>query len=196
MTSTELGTRKLNEFLHVNGAEGNFNKSQKVILVASEFDEQTLSAVAWLNSNGVNMSCYKLIPYKINNEIYINVEQILPLSDYNEYYVDFLEKTSSLKKPGKKLTRRILPKIDTLLEWGVVREGDTIMAKDRNEEATLLKNGNVLVEGVESSMQKWLKELYGWSSIQTYVFAIHKDSRKSLSKIREEYMDARTEESE
>ena len=83
-----------------------------------------------------------------------------------------------------------------MLEWGVVREGDTIIAKDRNEEATLLKNGNVLVDGVESSMQKWLKELYGWSSIQTYVFAIHKDSGKSLAKIREEYMDARTEESE
>jgi CRISPR/Cas system-associated exonuclease Cas4 (RecB family) len=41
LTSSELGNRKLNEFLQVNGAENNFNKNQKVVLVASEFDEQT-----------------------------------------------------------------------------------------------------------------------------------------------------------
>ncbi|OAS85965.1 hypothetical protein [Metabacillus litoralis] len=196
LTSTELGNRKLTEFLHVNGAEANFNKNQKVILVASEFDEQTLSAVAWLNSNGVNISCYKLIPYKINGDVYINVEKLLPLNNYNDYYVDFLEKNITLKKTGKKLSRRNLPKIDAMIEWGVVKAGDTILAKDRNEEAMLLKNGNVLVNDVELSMQKWLKELYGWSSIQTYVFAIHKDSGKSLSKIREEYMNAIMENSE
>lgn len=60
LTSYELGIRKLNEFLRVNEAEKSFNKKQKIILVASDFDEQTLSAVAWLNSNNVDMSCYKL----------------------------------------------------------------------------------------------------------------------------------------
>ena len=41
---------------------------------------------------------------------------------------------------------------------------------------------------------KVVKEIYGWSSIQTYVFAIHKDSGKSLPKIREEYMHKKVEE--
>lgn len=34
-----------------------------------------------------------------------------------------------------------------------------------------------------------LKELYGWSSVQTYVFAVHKESGKTLSQIREEYIE-------
>ncbi|WP_077212423.1 hypothetical protein [Bacillus dakarensis] len=63
------------------------------------------------------------------------------------------------------------------------------MAKDREDEGTLLSNGNVLVDGKELSMQKWLKDLYGWSSIQTYVFAIHKESGKALSDIRREYLE-------
>lgn len=71
LTSYELGIRKLNEFLKVTGSENNFNKKQKIILAASDYDEQTLSAVAWLNSNNVDMSCFKLIPYKIGNEVYI-----------------------------------------------------------------------------------------------------------------------------
>lgn len=32
-------------------------------------------------------------------------------------------------KKNKDITRRILPKIDTLLEWGVVKPGDIIVAK-------------------------------------------------------------------
>ena len=108
--------------------------------------------------------------------------------------MNFLEKTSTLKKPGKKLSRRNLPKIDAMLEWGVVKEGDTIVAKDREDEADLLSNGNVLVVVRRLSMQKWLKDIYGWSSVQTYVFAIHKESGKSLHKIREEYMDKIAEE--
>ncbi|WP_338786228.1 hypothetical protein [Metabacillus sp. FJAT-53654] len=106
LTSTDLGNRKLTEFLHVNEAQANFNKNQKIILVASEFNEQTLSAVAWLNSNGVIISCYKLIPYKINRDVYINVEKVLPLNDYNDYYVDFFEKTTALKTRKKTITQK------------------------------------------------------------------------------------------
>ena len=84
LTSAELGTRKLTEFLRVNGSEINFNKNQKIILVASDYDEQTLSAVAWLNSNNVDISCFKMIPYEINDEVYINIEKVLPVNTYND----------------------------------------------------------------------------------------------------------------
>jgi hypothetical protein len=46
-----------------------------------------------------------------------------------------------------------------------------------------------MVNDKEQSIQACLKEIYGWSSVQTYEFAIHKESGKSLSKIREEYME-------
>jgi len=34
-----------------------------------------------------------------------------------------------------------------MLDWGVVKEGDIITAKSQENEGTLLKNGNVSVEG-------------------------------------------------
>ncbi|WP_062350675.1 hypothetical protein [Bacillus kwashiorkori] len=189
LTSVELGMRKLMEFLQENGAEDSFNKSQKIILIASDFDEQTLSAVSWLNSNNVDITCFKMIPYKINEEVYIHIEKVLPLNTYKDYYVDFLERpgVNSVKKQS--ITRRSLPKITDMLEWGVVKVGDTIVAKGREDEATLLPSGNVEVNGEEVSLQKWLKDLFGWSSVQTYVFAIHKLSGKSLADIRREYME-------
>ncbi|MFC2949211.1 hypothetical protein [Virgibacillus sediminis] len=194
LTSAELGTRKLIGFLRENGAESNFNKNQKIILVASDFDEQTLSAVAWLNRNSVDISCFKIIPYKINDQVYTNIEKVLLLSTYRDYYVNFLDSPIKSSSQKKGFTRRVLPKINEMLEWGAVKAGDTIVAKGREDEGTLLANGNVEVNGEEISMQKWLKELFGWSSIQTYVFAVHKGSGKTLSQIREEYMEREQEE--
>ncbi len=190
LTSYELGIRKLNEFLRVNEAEKSFNKKQKITLVASDFDEQTLSAVAWLNNNNVDMSCYKLIPYKFNEEVYLYTEKLLPVNNYDDYYVNLMDKSlPAIVKNNKGIKRRSLPKIDVMLDWGVVKEGGIIIAKGREDEGTVLANGNVMVNGKEHSMQVWLKEIYGWSSVQTYVFAVHKESRKTLSQSRREYME-------
>lgn len=188
LTPFELGYRKLIEFLEANDSEKSFNTKQRIILVASDFDEQTLSAVAWLNSNNVDISCYKLIPYEINEDVFINVEKILPINDVNEYYVNFSDPIK--KTTTKKITRRTLPKIQDMLNWGVVREGDILLPKGRENqsEAILLNDGNVNVNGEVKSMHVWLKEIYEWSSVQSYAFAIHKETNKTLSQIREEYM--------
>ena len=190
LTFYELGIRKLSDFLRVNEAEKSFNKKQKIILVASEFDEQTLSAVAWLNRNHVDIRCYRLIPYKLKEQMYIYMEKLLPVTNYHDFYINLMDKPFQASfNRNKKSMRRKLPKIDAMLEWGVVREGDILVAKGRDDEGTLLANGNVRVNGEEKSIQGWLKEVYGWSSVQTYGFVIHKKSGKPLSQIREEYME-------
>jgi len=196
LTPYELGIRKINEFLRDNNAENIFNEKQRIILVASDYDEQTLSAVAWLNSNNVDISCFKLIPYKINNDLFINAEKILPLTDYDDFYVSLMDKASPKLKQHNKTVRRILPKIDSLLDWGVVKEGDILIAKNRDDEATLLNNGDVLVDGKDVSIQMWLKGVYGWSSVATYAFAVHKETGKTLSQIREKYMNQQSAEAE
>ncbi|WP_253701145.1 hypothetical protein [Bacillus sp. FJAT-29814] len=170
LTSYELGIRKLNEFLKVNEAENSFNKKQKIILIASDFDEQTLSAVSWLINNRVDMSCIKLTPYKVDGIIYLHAEKLLPVANYADYYVNLMDKTlPSPVKRNKGGTRRTLPKIDAMLNWGVVKAGDIIIAKDRGDEGMLLPNGNIMVDAKEQSMQAWLRDIYGWSSVQTYV---------------------------
>ena len=195
LTSFELGIRKLNDFLRANDAEKDFNEKQRIILVASEFDEQTLSAVAWLNKNDVDMSCFRLTPYKLNEEAYFYAEKLLPVTDYDDYYVNLMDQPVAASISGdRKITRRSLPRIDSLLEWGVVKAGDVIVAKGTEEEAILLKNGNIVANDEEMSLQAWLRGIYGWSSVETYGFSIHKESAKSLSQIRKEYMQQKEKE--
>lgn len=160
LTSFELGFRKLNEFLKFNEAQNSFNEKQRIILAASDFDEQTLSAVAWLNSNNVDISCFKLTPFKINDQVYLNAEKILPVPEYSDYYINLLTKADmESPKKGISFTKRVLPKIDALIAWGAVKPGDVIVAKGRTDEGILQANGNVLVDGREQSMQLWLKNL-------------------------------------
>ncbi|WP_462411445.1 hypothetical protein [Neobacillus sp. Marseille-QA0830] len=191
LTIAELANRNIVSFFRDNNiAIEDFNQRQQIILVASDFDDQTKSAVAWLNSNGVEMYCYKLIPYKIKDEIYIETQKILPLDHYEDYYVGLSDKTSTSKIKRKRQTiRRQLPRIDSMLEWGVVKEGDLLRAKNHDDTAILMKNGNVKINDEEKSIQQWLREVTGWSSVETYAFTIHEETGKTLSEIRKEYME-------
>jgi hypothetical protein len=76
LTSYELGIRKLYEFLIENDSEKNFNQNQRIILAAFDYDEQTLSAVTWLIKNNVDISCFKLKPFKVDDEAYIDTKRL------------------------------------------------------------------------------------------------------------------------
>lgn len=187
LTSVEIANRCLNEFIAQNNIT-TFNAKQRIILAASEFDEQTLSAVAWLNSNQVDIACYQICPYRVDDKIFLDVKKILPVADYDDFYVS-VSKGPGLQRGRKKdISRRPLPKIDAMLEWGIVKPGDIIVAKSTTEEATLLENGQVDTGHGAVSMQQWLKNVYGWSSVQTYAFAVDKKTNKTLMELRAEYM--------
>lgn len=194
LTSSELAKRILADFMTQNNiADSVFNKRQRIILISSGFDSQTLSAVAWLNSNHVDISCFQLCPFKFGSDILVDMKRVLPLTVYEDYYVDIADPANpqkSIKKSGSKTS---LPKIDQMLEWGVVQAGDVIIPKGRTEEATLLESGQVRTADGEMSMQAWLKGIYGWQSVQTYAFAVLKRTGETLSEIRAEYMKQETE---
>ena len=189
LTSSEIAQRQLRDFFDRNGIKA-FNEHQRIILVASEFDEQTLSAVAWLNSNQVDISCYQICPYRLGKTVLIDMKKVLPVLEYEDFYVSIASSGSITKGKRKDITRRVLPKIDALLEWGVVEAGDVLIAKGTTEEAVLQSDGRVKTpDGEKTSIQRWLKCVFGWSSVETYAFSVHKETGKTLSELRREYME-------
>lgn len=196
LTSIEIAQREVKSFISANG-NPQFNRKQRIMLVASDFDEQTLSAVAWLNSNNVDISCYQILPLQMENKTLIDIKKILPLEDYDDYYVKIANSSSMsyTKRESSDITKRSLPKIDKLMEWGIVKAGDQIKAKNKDDTATLMNDGKVKNNKTNeiTTMQQWLKPLYGWPSIQTYVFAIDVKTGKSLSELRAEYMESHQE---
>jgi hypothetical protein len=192
-TPFEFGIKIINEFLRTNQAFNNFNEKQRIILVAGEFDDQTLSSVAWLNKNNLDISCFTLEPYQINKETIILPKKILPLMSYNDFFVKIPSRgnNSSLRLTTKG-KRESLPRIEALLRWNILKTGQKIYARDFPVEIVTLKaNGQVLTKAKkEMSLHDWLKSLYKWSSVHSYYYAMDLDSKKSLSDLRREFMES------
>lgn len=64
-----------------------FNKNQRIILVAGEFSEDLLSAVTWLILKDIDIECIKLESYKHNGDLFIYPRKILPTPDISENIV-------------------------------------------------------------------------------------------------------------
>lgn len=196
LTDVEIAQRQLDDFME--GSEmTSFNEHQRIILVASDFDEQTLSAVAWLNSNNVDISCYQICLYSLKDETanvtktLIDMKRLLPLDSYDDFYVNITYKSPLLKGEKKGVARRTLPRLKDMLQWGVVKVGDVLVAKDKNTEnkVTLISERQVKTnDGKVLSIQSWLKTVFTWPSIATYGYTVHEATGKTLSELRSEYM--------
>lgn len=192
-TTNEYGNKKLLEFLRQNGSEKTFNKKQRIILIASSFDAQTKSAVAWLIINGIDISCFKIYPKKINSNIYISVEKELPLPDIEDYFVDV--KTKDKKKYtdyNTKIQRAYLPRMDKLIENKIVKSGDRLFIKGYKEDnfvATLIDEKYVNYNGKKITLNEWGREITNWSAVNMYENVILESANKTLDELRKESID-------
>ncbi|QOY52732.1 hypothetical protein [Candidatus Sulfurimonas baltica] len=69
----------------------NFASDVRIILVSSDFSKELTTSVMWLNERDLDIRCYRLIPYKHNEDILIDVQQIIPLPEAESYQVKVRE---------------------------------------------------------------------------------------------------------
>ena len=191
LTCPELGKRIVTDFLEKNNAERTFNQKQRIILLASDFDEQTLSAVAWLISNGLDIAAFRITPKKFQEQVFFDVSQVLPPDDIEDFYVDIAApEHHTATRLNSTRTRTSLPRIKKLMEWNIVHRGDTlVIVNQENSEAEVMDHKRVRYHGEEISFNEWGQRVTGWSSICIYDWAKQKDAGKTLSELRKEKMD-------
>lgn len=69
----------------------NFASDVRIILVSSDFSKELTTSVMWLNERDLDIRCYRLIPYKHNDDVLIDVQQIIPLPEAESYQVKVRE---------------------------------------------------------------------------------------------------------
>lgn len=197
LTSNERAKRNLDSFLKENNAINTFNKKQRIVLIASSFDEYTLSAVSWLIANKVDISCHSLEPIQIENDYFIEVTKILPPLKLEDYYTSIKSKNSkSENKTKSNITRTTLPNMVKLFEWGILKKDDKVKIKGYDESiATVIDSKKILVDGTELKYNEWGQNITGWSSINIYAWTILIDKNKTLDELRREKMEALENES-
>jgi len=193
LTPEELGKRIVNGFLSKNNADKSFNKRQRIILVSSTFDEQTLSAAAWMSANGIDISCISLNPIRAvgspNGPLYLAAKKLIPAKKIEDFFVEFRERADSIASDiaissETKKPRAALPRMPQLMEWGIVTPGMKLTLKGFNDsEATVRDAKTVEFKGEVISFNEWGTRVTQWSAICIYDWAIT-PAGKTLSELR------------
>ncbi len=75
-------------FLQLDSAdEAELTGDVRIILVSANFSTELTTAVLWLNKRELDITCVRLQPYKMGNEVLIDATQIIPLPEASDYEV-------------------------------------------------------------------------------------------------------------
>lgn len=66
--------------------------TQRIILIAAKFRKEVTSTVLWLLNYKVRIQCFRATPYSMGEELFLNVDQIIPTQDAEDYMIGMAEK--------------------------------------------------------------------------------------------------------
>jgi len=66
--------------------------TQRLIMIAANFRKEVTSSVLWLMNFKLRIQCFKVTPYELNEQLFLNVEQILPIKDTEEFTIRIASK--------------------------------------------------------------------------------------------------------
>ena len=93
--STESAEEKLVDFFdNIEYEEIILNKgvTQRIILITANFRKEVTSTVLWLSNFKLRIQCFKVTPYSMSEDLFLNIEQIIPTKDAEEFMIGLAEK--------------------------------------------------------------------------------------------------------
>jgi hypothetical protein len=81
------------------GDEPVISTEVRIVLVAAGFGREITTAVLWLNGfEGMDIRCVRLIPYKVDGQVLVDIQQLLPLPEAADYQVKIRHKEAAAAK--------------------------------------------------------------------------------------------------
>lgn len=114
---TEPGTsaeERISDFMDGQDFEEivlNKGVTQRIILIAAKFRKEVTSTVLWLMNFKVRFQCFRATPFAMGEELFLNVEQIIPTQDAEDYMIGMAEKAQDdIENQAKQKTRHVIRK--------------------------------------------------------------------------------------
>jgi len=106
-------------------AEIDFESAKpRIILVAADFSRELTTSAMWLNSVGIDIRCVRMRPHKLKDELVVDVVQIIPLPEQEDFLIRLRGKTS--EEAATERVRREKT-IHVLVKAGVVKAGTELV---------------------------------------------------------------------
>ena len=70
----------------------------RIVLVAADFSTEITTSVLWLNKRGLDVTCVRLRPYRLGDQLLIDAAQTIPLPEAADYEVKVREQAKETQK--------------------------------------------------------------------------------------------------
>ena len=74
---------------------------QRIIFIANSYRKEVTSTVLWLLEHDIHVQCFRAMPYSKDEDLFLQIEQIIPLPETQEYMIDAKEKEREDKGKSK-----------------------------------------------------------------------------------------------
>lgn len=103
--SLEEAKLEIEGFVKVDIIEAGFAEDVKTILVSQDFSIELTTSVIWLNERNLDITCIKIQPYNDNGKILIDIQQIIPLPEAEDYQIKVRRKLEEKRDIRKESSR-------------------------------------------------------------------------------------------
>lgn len=96
--STASAEDSLSDFFDgrdLSDVEINVGNSQRIFFVAAHFRKEVTSSVMWLLNFNLRIKCFKVTPFRYNDKILLEFDQIIPIKDADDYTIKIASKAQS-----------------------------------------------------------------------------------------------------
>ncbi|MCG5074818.1 DUF4268 domain-containing protein [Paraburkholderia tagetis] len=139
----------------------NPGNDQRLILVAAQFRKEVTSTVLWLLKHRVFVKCFRATPFKDGENLFLTVEQVIPLPEAEELMIGISEKENEEQSAERGQATRHQLRAEF---WHATLEA--------------LKGADVgLYQNISPSKDHWLNSGYGVSGIH-YSMIFNRDEAR------------------
>lgn len=100
----------------------------RIFLVSGDFSKEITTSVLWLNGFGIDIRCIRAKLHKMDDQLLVDVEQILPLPEASEYLVRMRQKADETEVLNQSRRERTL---HVLLASGDLKPGTRLAFDER-----------------------------------------------------------------
>ncbi len=85
--------------------EEEFANDVRIILVAADFSKEITTSVLWLIERDLDIKCIRIKPQKDGDNLYFDIQQIIPLPETTDYQVKLREKAAEQRQARRESSR-------------------------------------------------------------------------------------------
>lgn len=78
--------------------EATLSDEVRIILASQNFSIELTTSILWLNKKGLDITCIRIKPYKLDEQILVDVQQIIPLPEATDYETKIRDQQQDIKR--------------------------------------------------------------------------------------------------